>query len=108
MVDLFFGSLILVGIICWGLVWYEEHKEKEALKNKVRTPPSREVLDFGCHPTNVFCGYQEASIEEMNGTNIKISKNELYCHYIKGCVKIGSKCPYAQAHPDKLSKPFWE
>lgn len=107
LIDLFFGGMLLVLAVCWGLIWYEKYKEKQAEKYKVYSPPSEEVLSFGCHPIFVSCDYQQAAIDEVDGDNIKFSKTELYCKYIGKCVKIGSKCPYAQAHPDKLSKSLW-
>ena len=100
--------VVLLPLACCCISWIFDCAEKVEEQNKPRTPPSEEALHFGCDPKFVLCDYYQAAIDEMHGDNIKFSKTECYCLYLNKRVKIGSKCPYAQAYPDKLSKSPWD
>lgn len=108
MIDAIIFFFLILPLAFGGIVWFCEWVKEENEKNKPKTPPTEDALIFGCDPNFVFCDYYQAAIDEMNGDNIKFSKTECYCLYLNKRVKIGSKCPYAQAYPDKLRKSPWE
>ena len=88
-------------------VMQEDKKAKKREKDRNRRPPSAEAADFGCHTEFVYCGYQDLLYDEVSDERIIVNKREVFCHYCKQKVKVGSKCPFAQDHPDKLGPAFW-
>lgn len=70
------------------------------------TPPSGDVTVLGCECLQ--CGYGSPLTRKNAKGEEDLIWDMCYCTFQKCNVKKGSKCPYAEKHPDKLSKGVFD
>lgn len=94
----------IVILVIAVVIYFALFSGRPQKSDKPITPPTIDVHILGCH---FNCGYATAEFQK-NSKGDYDATGSFYCAYQKKSVPGGSKCPYAEEHPDKLGKSLFD
>lgn len=97
-----FLIIIVVAVVGYAALFSDRPKKNTS--SAPPTPPSFDVVILGCHCN---CGYATPVFRKNERGEYEGTKM-VHCAYQGTDVRSGSKCPFAEDHPDLLEKSVFE
>lgn len=97
-----FFVILLIAVAAYFFLFLD--KKERSRSSEPPTPPTFDVVIIGC---NCDCGYATLQFKK-NANGDYDGTNMIHCAYQNATVRKGSKCPFAEDHPDKLGKGVFE